>query len=143
MNNQISVLPFPSLYTNSVSCGFPSPAEDYLDCPLDLNELLVKKPAATFFVRAKGDSMIQAGIFEGDILIIDRSLQPRSGQVVLAVVNGEFTLKRMIIAKASAPNSVSKIILQPENSKYQPIEINEEMEFQVWGVAVHCIHKLT
>jgi DNA polymerase V len=124
------------LYSGSVSCGFPSPADEYLDGPLDLNDLLVKKPAATFFVRAKGDSMIDEGIFEGDILIIDRSIQPRSGQVVLAVINGEFTLKRLI-------KNGSQIILQPENPKYTPIQITAEMDFQVWGVAIHCIHKLT
>jgi DNA polymerase V len=123
------------LYSSSVSCGFPSPADEYLDGPLDLNDLLVKKPAATFFVRAKGDSMIDEGIFEGDILIIDRSVQPRSGQVVLAVINGEFTLKRLI-------KNGAQIILQPENPKYNPIQVTAEMDFQVWGVAVHCIHKL-
>jgi DNA polymerase V len=127
----------PHLYSGSIACGFPSPAEDYLDHPLDLNELLIKKPAATFFIRAKGESMVPAGIFEGDILIIDRSLQAKNGHIILAVINGEFTLKRFIKNKDS-----SKVILQADNPKFTSIVITEEMDFQIWGVAIHCIHKL-
>lgn len=123
------------LYATNVSCGFPSPADDYIDSVLDLNEKLIAKPAATFFVKAKGESMVGAGIHDGDLLIIDRSVTARSGQVVLAVLNGEFTLKRL-------KKSNGKIWLQPENPKYDPILINEEMQFEVWGVAIHCIHKL-
>lgn len=123
------------LYATSVSCGFPSPAEDYVDRALDLNELLIAKPSATFFVKAKGESMIGAGIFEGDLLIIDRSVTPKSGQIVLAVVSGEFTLKRLVKEK-------NEIWLYPENSKNQPLKITPEMEFEIWGVALHCIHKL-
>ena len=137
MTNPNSSPQMPHLYSCPVSCGFPSPADDYLEHPLDLNELLIKKPAATFFVRAKGDSMIQAGIFEGDILIIDRSLQARSGQIILAIINGEFTLKRLLIKTETGTP-----LLQAANPKYAPIEITESMDFQVWGVAVHCIHKL-
>jgi len=127
---------FPNLYLSPVSCGFPSPADDYIESPLDLNEYLVTRPAATFFVRAKGDSMIDAGISEGDLLIIDRSIKARSGHVVLAILNGEFTLKRWQIDKNGS------YWLFPENKNYKPIQVTDESEFSVWGVAVHCIHKL-
>lgn len=123
----------PLLYSSQVACGFPSPAEDYIETPLDLNEHLVSKPAATFFVKAKGDSMIGAGIFEGDLLIVDRSVNPMSGQVILAVVNGEFTLKRLF-------KSRGEIWLKPENPKFKPIQIIEDVEFQVWGVVTYSIH---
>lgn len=126
----------PVLYATAVACGFPSPADDSIDSPLDLNEHLISKPAATFFVKAKGDSMKGAGIHEGDLLIIDRSIQARSGHIVLAILNGEFTLKRL--HKTSAG-----IWLHPENENYKPLKINEDSEFAIWGVAIHCIHKLT
>lgn len=124
----------PMLYCSTVSCGFPSPAEDYIETPLDLNEHLISKPAATFFVRAKGDSMIGVGIYDGDLLIIDRSIRAMSGHVVLAILNGEFTLKTLSQLRGS-------VWLRPENQKYQPIKINEEMEFQIWGVVTYTIHK--
>lgn len=123
------------LFATSVECGFPSPADDYIDSILDLNEHLIQRPAATFFVKAKGDSMIGAGIYEGDLLIIDRSLTARSGQIVLAIVSGEFTIKRFV-------RTLEQVWLYPENSKYKPIQITEEMEFQVFGVCIHNIHKL-
>lgn len=123
-------------FSSAVSCGFPSPAEDYIETPLDLNELLIKKPAATFFVRAKGDSMIGAGIFDGDLLIIDRSITARHKQIVLAILDGEFTLKRL-------SNLHGSILLLPENPKYKPIEVKEAMDFKIWGVATHCVHKLS
>ncbi len=126
----------PPLAEAPISCGFPSPAEEYMQAQLDLNEHLVHKPAATFFVYAKGDSMTGAGIYEGDLLIIDRSITARHNHVVVAVLNGEFTLKRLL-------QKNGKIILQPENPKYKPIEVTEAMSFEVWGVAIHNIHKLT
>ena len=118
-----------------VSCGFPSPADDYIDSALDLNELLIKKPAATFFVKARGDSMQGAGIFDGDLLVIDKSIEARSGHIVVAIIDGEFTLKRFL-------KRAGLCLLMPENSKYKPIVIGEGNEFQVWGVATACIHKL-
>ncbi|MBX7231176.1 MAG: translesion error-prone DNA polymerase V autoproteolytic subunit [Bdellovibrionales bacterium] len=123
-------------YLTAVSCGFPSPAEDSLESPLDLNEHLISKPAATFFVRAKGESMIGAGIFDGDLLIIDRSRTPQSGNVVLAILDGEFTLKRFKKIKET-------VLLCPENEKFPPIKVNGNASFSIWGVAIHCIHKLT
>ncbi|RKX17217.1 MAG: LexA family transcriptional regulator [Candidatus Zixiibacteriota bacterium] len=118
-----------------VSAGFPSPAEDYIEDQLDLNKHLIKHPAATFFVKVKGDSMIDAGIHSGDILIVDRAVNPGNKKVVIAVINGELTLKRIRMSKG-------KLFLVPENDKYKPVEITEEMDFTVWGVVTNVIHKL-
>ena len=123
------------LYLSRIKAGFPSPAEDYLDKKLDLNEHLIKHPASTFFVKVKGDSMIGAGINSGDILIVDRSLEPKDKKIVVAVVNGDFTVKR--ISKRG-----DKLSLISENPKYDPIEIKDGMDFEVWGVVVHVIHSV-
>jgi DNA polymerase V len=121
------------LFSSPVPAGFPSPADDYLEKKLDLNELLVPRPASTFFIRVTGDSMVGAGIHDGDILIIDRSLVAKNKSIVLAILNGEFTVKRFI-------NKTEKIFLYAENPKYKPIEILESMDFEVWGVVAHVIH---
>lgn len=121
------------LYLSVVKAGFPSPADDYLDKKLDLNEHLIKHPSSTFFVKVKGDSMIKAGINSGDILIVDRSLEPRDKKIVIAIVNGEFTVKR--VSKKSG-----KLFLVSENDNYPPIEIKEGMEFEIWGVVTNVIH---
>jgi DNA polymerase V len=123
------------LFLSGVSAGFPSPADDYLDQQLDLNEHLVKNPAATFFVRVAGDSMIGAGINDNDILVVDRSLEPNTNNVVIAVVNGELTVKRLI-KKRSAWRLVA------ENPKYPDLEINGETPLEVWGVVTFAIHSL-
>lgn len=120
-------------FSSSVKAGFPSPAEDYLETKLDLNEYLVKHPAATFFVKVSGDSMIGAGICDGDTLVVDRSLVPRNHDVVLAVLNGEFTVKRL-------NRRQGRVTLCPENSEYTPIEITSDMDFEIWGVVSHAIH---
>ena len=99
-------------YSSFVSCGFPSPADGYLECPIDLNEYIIRRPAATFFVRAKGNSMEGAGIFEGDLIVIERSIDPQHGHIVLATVNGEFTLKRLVKNGQRA----NEIMLCPENA---------------------------
>ena len=122
-----------SLYP-SVYAGFPSPAEDHLDLDLDLNEHLVKHPAATFYVYAKGDSMINSGIHDGDLLIVDRSLNPGLKNIIIAVINGEFTVKR--ISKIN-----KELYLIPDNNSYKPIKITEDMNFQIWGIVTHTIHK--
>jgi DNA polymerase V len=124
------------LFSDSISCGFLSPAEDYREGELNLHEHLIAKPSATFFVRAQGDSMVGAGIHPGDLLIIDRSITAQHNHIVVAVVNGEFTLKRLI------KRGGGEIWLHPENNKYQPFKIEAEMDFKIWGVAVHCVHKL-
>lgn len=123
------------LYLAGVSAGFPSPADDYIDKTLDLNEFLIEHPSATFFVRAVGDSMLDAGIQSGDILIIDRALEPSTGDVIIAMLNGEFLVKRIRIEN-------SKIFLEAGNPDFETIEVDEEMNFEVWGVVSHVIHSL-
>lgn len=122
------------VFLAGVSAGFPSPADDYVEKRLDLNDLMVKHPEATFFVRVEGESMRDAGIRSGDILIVDRSLEPGHGKIVVAVVNGEFTVKRMHVG----PKGVE---LHPENAAYEPIKVSPESEFQVWGVVTYVLHK--
>ncbi|MCJ2165525.1 MULTISPECIES: translesion error-prone DNA polymerase V autoproteolytic subunit [unclassified Pseudodesulfovibrio] len=119
----------------SVAAGFPSPAEEYLEKTLDLNEYLVPRPEATFFVRVSGDSMIGASIHHGDILVVDRSQTPRPGNVIIALVDGEFTVKRL----RKTPTGLE---LAPENPDFTPIPLSEETEFQVWGVVLHVVHKV-
>lgn len=123
------------LFLSGVSAGFPSPADDYLDRKLDLNEHLVKNPAATYFVRVAGDSMMGAGINDNDILVVDRSLEPSSSNIVIAIVNGELTVKRLIKNRNSCR-------LIAENPDYPPLEINEDTPLEIWGVATYAIHTL-
>jgi len=118
-----------------VEAGFPSPADDYMEEGLDLNEHVIKHPSATYFVKASGDSMIGAGIFNGDLLIVDRSLEASSGKVVIAEVDGQLTVKRLLKLNDS-------FSLQSENSSYPPIELQEGNEVVVWGVVTHVIHDL-
>jgi DNA polymerase V len=123
------------LFLSGVSAGFPSPADDYLDRKLDLNEHLVKNPAATFFVRVAGDSMTGAGINDSDILVVDRSLEPSNNDVIIAVVNGELTVKRLLKTRNTCR-------LIAENPDYPPLEINEDVPLEIWGVATYAIHAL-
>ncbi len=125
---------FLSLYLSRVQAGFPSPADDYVEKTLDLNEHLITHPAATFFLRVAGDSMIGAGIHNNDILIVDRSLQAKHNSIVIAVLNGELTVKRLKIKKGTYS-------LVPENPAYAEIIIKEEMEFVVWGVVTSVVHQ--
>ncbi|MDX8431657.1 MAG: translesion error-prone DNA polymerase V autoproteolytic subunit [Candidatus Algichlamydia australiensis] len=122
------------LFSARVQAGFPSPADDYVEKKLDLNELLIAHPAATFFVRVEGNSMINAGIQSGDLLIVDRALTPSDNKIVVAILNGEFTVKR--IRKESG-----KLFLLPENSSFSPLQITPEMDFEVWGVVTFIVHK--
>lgn len=123
------------LFSCSVSAGFPSPADDHMDCKLDLNEHLIKHPSATFFVKASGDSMVGAGIYDGDLLIVDRSLDAANGKIVIAVFNSELTVKRYVVKDSQA-------FLWPENSKYKPIIITPDSEVYIWGVVTSVIHKV-
>ncbi len=123
------------LFLVPVSAGFPSPADDYIENQLDLNRYLIKHPAATFFVKVKGDSMVDAGIYSGDILIVDRSLETVDKKVVIAVVDGELTVKRIRMID-------KKIFLLPENSNFSSIEVTESIDFKVWGVVTNVIHAL-
>jgi DNA polymerase V len=121
-------------FTAGVSAGFPSPADDFIDRSLDLNEFLIKHPAATFFVRVEGSSMINCGIHPGDILIVDKALDPHDGSIVIAVLNGEFTVKRF-------KRERQRCYLLPENPDYAPIEIAGDMQLEIWGVVTYVIHK--
>lgn len=123
------------LFLEPVSAGFPSPADDYLESKLDLNDLIVRNPASTFFVRVTGDSMKDAGIYSGDILVVDKALEPKDGSVIIAVIDGELTVKRLSKIQ-------NKLFLLPENTNYKPIEITEQMSFEVWGVVKTVIHSV-
>ena len=125
------VLPF----FESVSAGFPSPAADHIDKKLDLNELCIRNPSATFFIRVAGDSMQGAGIHDGDILIVDKSLNPKTRDVIIAVVDGEFLVKRLC-------RQGNMVFLAAENFHYPPILIEENTSFQVWGVVTKVIHSV-
>jgi DNA polymerase V len=123
------------LFTGKVAAGFPSPADDYVEKNLDLNELLVQKPAATFFVRAQGESMLGAGIHPNDILVVDRSLEAVPGKVVICAINGELTVKRLERVN-------SQWQLKAENPAFADIVIHDELELVIWGVVTNVIHSL-
>ena len=123
-----------TLFATRVAAGLPTPADDYAERQLDLNRYLVKRPATTFYVRVSGDSMIDAGIYPDDILIVDRSLEPVHGKIVIAVVNGELTVKRLHI-RAGA------LRLVPENQRHTPIEITDETDFSIWGIVTGAVHE--
>lgn len=120
---------------SSVTAGFPSPAEDVIDRTLDLHELLVKHPAATFFVRVQGHSMTGAGINGGDILVVDRSLSPHDGDVIIALLDGDFTVKRM-------QRRGNSITLLPAHNDYHPIHVRSDDDFEVWGVVTGVVREL-
>ena len=124
----------PPLMASHVAAGFPSPAEQYVKEPLDLNRLLVRHPPSTFFVRAGGDSMIGAGIQPEDILVVDRSLEAVDGAIVIAAVNDEFAVKTF-------RRDASGVRLESENPKYAPIEFSGEMELRIFGVVTAVIHQ--
>ncbi len=121
---------------NSIKAGFPSPAEDYRHDSLDFNRDMIKHPEATFYGRVDGDSMVEAGINDGDIAIIDRSLEPDDGDVVVAFVNNEFTIKYLDLSHRAD----GYIELRPANKNYNPIRIHDTDNFEVWGVVVWTIH---
>lgn len=142
MENKSETIFFPDLKTKSevplfavpIQAGFPSPADDFLEKTLDLNKYLIKHPAATFFVKVQGSSMEDANIFPGDILVVDRSYKAEDGSIIIAVLNGEFTVKRIKTDKG-------KVYLLAENKSFSPIEISPEMDFEIWGVVTYIIHK--
>ena len=117
-----------------ISAGFPSPAEDFTELSISLDKYLVQNPAATFMAYANGNSMLHAGIHHGDILIIDRSLNARDGDIIIAVLYGEFTVKELSIINGT-------FFLVPKNSQYSPIEISDDMDFEIWGVVIYSIRK--
>ncbi len=123
------------LYLSPVAAGFPSPADDFIDKSLDLNEHLVSHPAATFFVRAQGESMSGAGIASGDLLVVDRALEPKSGDVIIAAVGGELTVKRIRLRGGA-------VWLVPENPAFPALKVEDAMDFEVWGVVTYVVHRI-
>lgn len=121
------------LYASSVKAGFPSPADDFIECYLDLNDYLIKHPAATFFVRASGESMINAGIHSGDVLVVDRSIEPAPGHIVIAAIDGELTVKRLSKNKG-------RLQLTAENPAFAAICLGAEQAIVIWGVVTSVIH---
>ena len=117
-----------------ISAGFPSPAEDFTELPISLDKHLIQNPAATFMAYANGNSMIRAGIHHGDILIIDRSLNAREGDIIIAMLYGEFTVKQLSIV-----NDI--FFLTPKNPRYSPVEISGDIDFEIWGVVIYSIRK--
>ena len=118
-----------------IRAGFPSPAEDFAEPTLDLNRYVIKNPASTFYARIAGDSMEGAGIGDGDIVVIDKSLEPKDGNIAVCFIDGEFTLKRILLDNG-------RLWLQPANPKFKAIEITEENHFLVWGVVTHVVKNL-
>ena len=123
-----------NLFEQKVPAGFPSPADDHIEKKLDLNDYLIRQKEATFFVRIKGDSMIDAGIHDNDIVVVDKSQTASTGDIILASIDGDFTVKLLSRNK-------SKYRLLAANEKYKPIEINESMQFEVWGVVTGAVRK--
>jgi len=145
-NNVLDIVPCASfselshvslpLMVSTVSAGFPSPAEGSIDKVLDLNELLIRQPTSTFFVRVKGDSMRDAGILDGDLIVVERGERPKSNDIVLAIVEGEFTVKRWV-------KHSGRLTLQAENPAYPSIQLHEHIDWEVWGVVRYAIHSCT
>jgi len=118
-----------------VSAGFPSPAEEYMDLSLDLNKDLITNPSSTFYAKVKGNSMVDAGINNGDIIVIDKAIEPANGKKAVCYIDGEFTLKTIKIKK-------NELWLIPANPEFKPIKVTEENEFIIWGIVTFVIHKL-
>jgi SOS-response transcriptional repressors (RecA-mediated autopeptidases) len=123
------------LFLCPIPAGWPSPAEDYVEDTLDLHKFAVRNEAATFFLRASGDSMTGAGIHDGDILVVDRSISPVSGKVVIIAIDGELTVKRLV-------KKGKRLLLIPENPSYDPIDITHHEDTRIWGVVTHALHSL-
>ena len=134
MNHSLKIQNNETPYSGiQISAGFPSPAESYVEEVMDLNKRLIKHPSATFMVTVKGHSMSGAGIQNGDILIVDRSIKPSHNAIVIAYLDGEFLVKRLILKN-------NKVFLCSESSDYGPIEITSDRQFEIWGVVIHAIH---
>ena len=124
------------LFSHKVQAGFPSPADDYIEGRISLDEHLIANKDATFFVRAQGNSMVGAGIFDGDLLVVDKSIAPTSGKIVIAIIDGEITVKRLLLRD-------NKTVLKAENLRYKDIELQEGQELRVWGVVTSTIKKFS
>ena len=123
------------LIEQGISAGFPSPADDFKEIRISLDRELVKNSESTFYARVSGDSMIDAGLDDGDLLIIDRSLSPENGKIAICFIDGDFTVKRIKKDK-------NKLYLVPENKKYQRIEVSEENELIIWGIVEYVIKRV-
>ncbi len=123
------------LVSSKVSAGFPSPADDYIETSIDLNRELIRHPFATFFVRASGDSMIDAGIRPNATLVVDRAIETKSGDVVIARIGDELCVKELFV------DDEGKVFLMPKNNNYKPIVISEDLDFEIWGKVVCAINK--
>ena len=130
--NSNTGLPF---VTHGVSAGFPSPAQDFMETTIDLNTELTKNPLSTFFIKVSGNSMIDAGINDKDVLIVDRSLEPGDGKITICLIDGEFTVKRLKLETDS-------LYLMPENKSYEPIKVTEENQLVIWGIVTYVIKKV-
>lgn len=124
------------LFLSRVPAGFPSPADDYVETGLDLSEALIQNEEATFYVRVAGESMTGAGIHDGDVLVVDRSVEPSEGDVVIAVLGGELTVKRYVVRRG-------RPCLMPEADGHDPIPVREGQELRIWGVAQHVVHEIS
>ena len=120
----------------AVECGFPSPARDFTEGTIDLNEELIPHPNATFIVRARGDSMVGSGIYPGDLLIVDRSIKPRNESIIIAVLDGELSVKILRFKN-------NQVNLSSSNKNYKDVLVSEEMDFTIWGVCTNVIHNLS
>lgn len=123
------------LYLSRVQAGFPSPADDYVQEAIDLNEHLIRRPTSTFYVRVSGDSMVGAGIHDGDILIVDRAEEPKDEAIVVAALDGDLTVKRLRTVHGA-------LYLMPENDAHAPIEVSSDADLVIWGVVQHVIHSV-
>jgi len=123
------------LLSSSVSAGFPSPADDYVEDNIDLNEYLIKNPFSTFFLRVKGDSMVDSGIQNDDLIVVDKSLTPKLGSIVIAMIDGEFTVKRLA-------RKNDELYLKSENHDYPDLSFKNHYDIQIWGVVIYSIHHL-
>ena len=132
---EVGSVPLIPLANETISAGFPSPAEGYIEPGIDLNKYLINNPISTFFLRVSGNSMNNSGIYNNDLLIIDRSINPISGHIVVALLDGEFTLKRLIREK-------NNYYLRADKENYPAINLYEYIDIQIWGVAIYSIHKL-
>lgn len=130
--NSNTGLPF---VTHDVSAGFPSPAQDFMETTIDLNTELTKNPLSTFFIKVSGNSMIDAGINDKDVLIVDRSLEPGDGKIAICLIDGEFTVKRLKLETDS-------LYLMPENKAYQPIKVTNDNQLVIWGIVTYIIKKV-
>ena len=125
-----------TFYKEAVECGFPSPARDFTEGTIDLNEELIPHPNATFIVRARGDSMVGSGIYPGDLLIVDRSIKPQNESIIIAVLDGELSVKILRLKN-------KQVNLSSSNKNYKAVPVSEEMDFTIWGVCTNVIHNLS